>query len=531
MCIIIVAPPSATVNDETIILAIENNPHGWGMTAKHPDTREIFVKRGFDARLAVKGWNEFAGMERVFHARISTGGGIDQGNLHPFGCNSPTGERRFFFHNGTVNSIPEFNEKYCDTWHLAQYIKGFRTSKNLDEKLAVLAGRECSRFVMVRPDTTMMYGRGWYGCEGASYSNTGCFKTYDYEGEGDKRKISFKFSSVKDYPLEITSKESGYGLNYDNERKLYSNKAPDDKSYTPPTVWTHGGRKQYTGEYENYSDYAETEEGILVQRNRLKELTGEKKEGDKWDEPWFKDLEVLSGTPGFRVTKASYKVKFKDSDVQHEFVGIYNSMAEWIFGLPRALKGFLEVNRYLRMRYLGYDDAEAREGLGWPLRAYPDLDMLQTGRAITVAAEEMKAALERRKGLGIIDDAIVKAKEAADKIKRQEDAIKAEKKEDEQLEAAKDFLRDTLESPEMSALEIRFPAMKPPGTFMLMTIKEFMELMDSRRQSMVEEGVSIDDIEESIYQSYMLLAKYNENIFADTDKLATAEELSVLMDC
>jgi hypothetical protein len=193
---------------------------------------------------------------------------------------------------------------------------------------------------------------------------------------------------------------------------------------------------------------------------------------------------------------------------------VYSMAADYLFGIPEYLLSDPEIIKYLRMRLIGYSDAEARKTLSWKEDAYPALEFLNTGKEIETAYKERQAYLARNPGgpLKTLDEAIDKAKANMDKLAEQE--REARKEEDLAQEAAKDFLLDIVDSPEMGALEVRFPLTGKSGEYQILTVSQFVAKMAEKRDAMKAAGVDEDDIEASIYESYLLLAKCNKDMFA-----------------
>lgn len=152
MCVIVASIDQRKnpITKTDIIEACDSNPHGWGFAARYADGR-IKIAKGFSAKRAWDVVQEHKDAEdHVFHARIATSGEQDLANCHPFAAHSDN-EERWLFHNGILSGIPMPNPKYCDTWHLAQTIRRYRTTPQLLEWAQKFAEDERSKFVMVTP--------------------------------------------------------------------------------------------------------------------------------------------------------------------------------------------------------------------------------------------------------------------------------------------------------------------------------------------------------------------------------------------
>jgi len=218
ICVIIIDPEGKKLDPEILRLAVERNPDGWGIGWLFDG--KLNVTRGFGIKGAKRAWSSADGLRRVFHARVGTHGNKDIHNCHPFDADH-NGERRLFFHNGTVG-IPRFNTHMSDSWHLSQYVKSFPTTKEFTADLNTYAFRENSRFVLMTVNTLQWMGRGWLQRDGVFYSNGSCLCGSQQVWQGGRR---FEGGLMgPDAELEVTSPDHFGTAGYDAERKLYSNK-------------------------------------------------------------------------------------------------------------------------------------------------------------------------------------------------------------------------------------------------------------------------------------------------------------------
>jgi len=175
MCVIILAAHDKDIPIDHLQQAIRSNPEGWGLLAyDDKDFNKAKPVYGWTEASAKRAWREAKGKTRIFHARIATSGEKDVYNLHPFDATSPSGVKRWFFHNGTV-AMPLFNPKRSDTWHLAQFIRTQENSEEFLDGLASYAVKEVSRFLLVTPETVWRMGNGWVERDGVWYSNHSAF--------------------------------------------------------------------------------------------------------------------------------------------------------------------------------------------------------------------------------------------------------------------------------------------------------------------------------------------------------------------
>ena len=185
MCVIVVSPKGTGIEKANIETACQRNKDGWGIMAMYAKGTYVHPKhgghyateKGFSVERAWKVWKQHKNaLWRVFHARTGTSGLVNLSNCHPFDASSATGKRALF-HNGVIRGIPELNPDYCDSWHLAQYLRKFDTNKEFLQKLGDYAEYANSRFAFVDVETETVWrmGRGWVEKEGVFFSNAMAF--------------------------------------------------------------------------------------------------------------------------------------------------------------------------------------------------------------------------------------------------------------------------------------------------------------------------------------------------------------------
>lgn len=201
------------------------NSDGYGMSQRQEDgTFKVF--KGWSIDEAWKKWNRLGDKEeRIFHARVSTHGGVSLQNLHPFDA-SYHDEGRLFYHNGTVNSIPQFVEDRSDSYHVATMLKSFPTTKRLIDEVARLAVKEVSRFVLCLPKETWHFGNGWITRDGVMYSNGSALGAVEH-----KRRVYAGGLLHAEGTLAAQHLE---GFKYDPETKFYK---PDPDYKAPTQNW------------------------------------------------------------------------------------------------------------------------------------------------------------------------------------------------------------------------------------------------------------------------------------------------------
>jgi len=115
MCIIIYKKPENTIAKERLEICAENNPDGCGMiyttkdgelkTYKHLSFKKFYKEY-------TKALNENPESPFLLHFRVTTHGGTNLFNCHPFSINKDVA----MMHNGTItNSVPAKSDKRSDT--------------------------------------------------------------------------------------------------------------------------------------------------------------------------------------------------------------------------------------------------------------------------------------------------------------------------------------------------------------------------------------------------------------------------------
>lgn len=106
MCIAILNSNNITFSKSLISNCWENNPDGAGLIWTDTNTRELFIYK--ELHSVESYYNQYIDIRRkhpksqiVLHFRISTSGGVNETNTHPFQVN----ERLAFVHNGIISEL------------------------------------------------------------------------------------------------------------------------------------------------------------------------------------------------------------------------------------------------------------------------------------------------------------------------------------------------------------------------------------------------------------------------------------------
>lgn len=186
MCIIAYYERGKRPDKNTVNIMIENNPDGVGFAWN--DGRKVHFEKGYKTLTAVLtalAKIPSTAKDIVFHARISTSGGISAEKCHPFPIaqsekklNATKGisARPLVFHNGVFPITPAKGLNDTQTFTrdcLAPlYLRDATGVKyGLYDDLIELATRG-SRLVIMYPDEVRIFGSGWkLADDGVMYSN------------------------------------------------------------------------------------------------------------------------------------------------------------------------------------------------------------------------------------------------------------------------------------------------------------------------------------------------------------------------
>lgn len=248
-------PTGRELDFDILKRAVERNSDGWGLATfvrsdpedSKTETGALKINKGFGFASAKRAWKKYSNHRRVFHARIGTSGTKDINNCHPF----PAGTEEnpaWFFHNGTVG-IPRFNEKYCDSYHLARYIATFGEDPELHAYIQAYAKKERSRFVYMRDAKMYRYGDGWLERDGFFYSNSSALADIRYQGTHVNARGFYEGGLLNAEHGEVTSDSFVSGFFKDEKRGLYTNIKPEGYVEPKPVATTTSNYPARDGAY------------------------------------------------------------------------------------------------------------------------------------------------------------------------------------------------------------------------------------------------------------------------------------------
>lgn len=141
MCLMIYAPKGKVIPPEHIRIAVENNPHGWGVMYRSEAERvEGAIRSSLDMNMnrAEGLMSTLAGHELVFHARAGTQGTLSWANIHPFRLKMENQgdehleESWMLAHNGVFGGLTITEPEKSDTWHFCRVLERAGKSGKFD---------------------------------------------------------------------------------------------------------------------------------------------------------------------------------------------------------------------------------------------------------------------------------------------------------------------------------------------------------------------------------------------------------------
>jgi hypothetical protein len=185
----------------------------------------------------------------IAHARIGTSGGRNIENLHPFPIyrNSQAigvpGEEpvAYLMHNGIV-TVPEWDEKMSDTWHLARIWEASYGGE-INAKMRQRGWRRrqkkrlgsYSKFVLVdKEGVSIINPKGGFWKDGVWFSNNSALQSYySYASTSPLARVGSPYGDLEDEHEYVPVKKDGKTVGYKREwNPDYSNtKSLDGEEY------------------------------------------------------------------------------------------------------------------------------------------------------------------------------------------------------------------------------------------------------------------------------------------------------------
>ena len=122
MCLLTLTLPNATPDYNSLYVAAENNPDGFGFAVHTGD--DLLVVRSMDAEWIINKYHEartdYHDRPSIFHLRLATHGAVDMTNCHPFYTDAS--KRTVLAHNGVLPIDVPKGETRSDTRLFAEDI-------------------------------------------------------------------------------------------------------------------------------------------------------------------------------------------------------------------------------------------------------------------------------------------------------------------------------------------------------------------------------------------------------------------------
>ena len=235
MCVICHKAKGAKMPDiKTILDMWDDNPHGAGiMWRSRSKVKYVkgFMKQDKFLKFIKKNEKELEETEVAMHFRISTHGGVNPWNTHPFPMDPGTNTksmsgtvRSCMMHNGVLPIVPR-NDVISDTAELSLRAKEFSSPEKYIESIAEYVSAD-NRILVFAPDETLFVG-DWHEEGQLSFSNLNFKSMYDL-GLGFQPKYYYDWNDMewKDYKGKRVRIEDvdPYLLSYEDEDAYYAQK-------------------------------------------------------------------------------------------------------------------------------------------------------------------------------------------------------------------------------------------------------------------------------------------------------------------
>jgi predicted glutamine amidotransferase len=287
MCVIIVKDKNQTLpKKDTLKNCFERNPDGAGFM--YVESGKVVIDKGYMTfksfykhykKLCNK-FNNFEGKNLVMHMRISTSGGVERENTHPFPITDNYQDMfKLYYrtdigvmHNGVISasrpSKDEEAKKINDTMIFTkEYLnRVYEDWKDCFKNYAFITGVNIltsSKFAILDKDENLTLIGTFYEYEGAKYSNTSYYALY---------KGTNSSSPTKKYGYDYNKKYGCYNYDGYSQYGYYGDDYYYDEGFDYDDYYT-------SEEYEKYLEekYGEVddEDVVILQDNDLVALDEE----------------------------------------------------------------------------------------------------------------------------------------------------------------------------------------------------------------------------------------------------------------
>lgn len=254
MCIAILKPKDKVLSEDTLRICNEANPDGCGFA--YIDNNQVIIKKFLDFERFLEEYKKVEGMSNMLiHFRITTHGGTNIDNTHPFILNS----RMALIHNGIISGYGDKGEGKSDTRDFIDKVIGNITHKMWkNPSFRELVGNAIGYSKLAILDISGEYyiineDRGSWD-DGIWYSNTSYKpKTYTYKKKsytsytyGNQTNLLEDKKEYKDYEIKTLAKCLKCGKHFVDSNYKYGDKCPECGSlYTEDIGWVENGKTWY----------------------------------------------------------------------------------------------------------------------------------------------------------------------------------------------------------------------------------------------------------------------------------------------
>ena len=199
MCVIVFKPEKKKVAPDVLKKCYQANTHGCGCYATNGSEFHIVKQKEYDD--FIKEVEKFNTPEwtTVFHFRISTSGGVNVENIHPFQIK----DDMYLFHNGIISKLNGKSQTKCDTWLLADALGKMKYDISLIEKL--IEPYTNDKFVIISKEKYSIINEevgSWK--DGIWFSNTSWDYNYtSYTPKDTKKKDKYPEKLSENQMLEV----------------------------------------------------------------------------------------------------------------------------------------------------------------------------------------------------------------------------------------------------------------------------------------------------------------------------------------
>lgn len=290
MCVIAAKPAGVKMPSDNLIQDMwDANSHGAGIMILREGADHIILKKGYmklkSFMRAIKNLNIQDSDIVVMHFRITTSGGTNKHNTHPFVISpKPAGTERLdvktkrvcLAHNGIITPLNGIDKRYSDT---ALFVRDYLSvdgvyqniyaSKSMQDMIESYIGS--SKLSFLCPNQGLLLIGDWKESEGIHYSNLNHEDTYNYYRRFNSRNYSGSLQQKEDSKI-VNLYQQRYGSDdiasgkkqwYDDKQNLLEATSKGairhvylhkDKTDKDPTIFVQGYNELYTAFMRRIAD-------------------------------------------------------------------------------------------------------------------------------------------------------------------------------------------------------------------------------------------------------------------------------------